>query len=73
MTSPAVVVEVEPLLLTREDAARTLGLSTKEVDRLRANGDLMPRRHGRKVLFPLAELRRFAEGLPVDLLTKKEP
>ncbi|APD18212.1 excise [Mycobacterium phage Hammy] len=65
---PPVVVEVEPILLTREDTARALGLSTKEIDRLRATGDLMPRRHGRKVLFPIAELRRFAQSLPVDQL-----
>ncbi|WNM74133.1 excise [Mycobacterium Phage Nergal] len=66
MNATPVVVEVEPLLVTREDAARLLGLSTKEVDRLRASRHIVPKRHGRKVLFPIDELRRFAAALPAD-------
>lgn len=62
----ALVAHIEPLLVTREDAARLLSLSTKEIDRVRAKGDLVARRHGSRVLFTLDELRRFAADLPTD-------
>ncbi|QFG09433.1 HTH DNA binding protein [Mycobacterium phage Yuna] len=68
MKAAEVVVEVEPLLVTREDAARILCLSTVELDKLRANSKLVARKYGRKVLFPLDELRRFASSLPADQL-----
>ena len=61
-----VVVEVEPLFVTREDAARILCLSTRELDNLRASSRIVARKHGRKVLFPVEELRRFAASLPAD-------
>lgn len=62
----ALVANIEPLLVTREDAARLLSLSTKEIDRVRAKGDLVARRHGSRVLFTLDELRRFAANLRTD-------
>ncbi|WP_197739914.1 helix-turn-helix domain-containing protein [Mycolicibacterium sp. P9-64] len=61
-----IAVTVEPLFVTRVDAARMLCLSTVELDKLRAAGKIVPRRYGRRVLFPLDELRRFAASLPAD-------
>ncbi|ASR85646.1 excise [Mycobacterium phage Ellie] len=68
MKAAEVVVEVEPLFVTREDAARLLCLSTVELDKLRASSKLVARKYGRKVLFPVDELRRFAQSLPADQL-----
>lgn len=62
------VVAIEPLFVTRGDAARLLSLSTVELDKLRASGRIVARRYGRRVLFPIDELRRFAESLPADEL-----
>ena len=66
MKTTPVVVEVEPLFVTRDDAARLLCLSTVELDKLRAASRIVARKYGRKVLFPLDELRRFAASLPAD-------
>ena len=65
-TATPVVVEVEPLFVTREDAARILCLSVVELDELRAASKIIARKYGRKVLFPVDELRRFAATLPAD-------
>jgi Helix-turn-helix domain len=67
-TRKPLFVEAEPLLVSREDAARLLCVSTREVDRLRASGQIVARRHGRRVLFAINELRRFVESLPLDEL-----
>lgn len=58
-----------PLLVTRPEAARMLSLSVPEIDNLRRAGRLLAKRHGKKVLFPVAELKRYADSLPweVDL------
>ncbi|ASR85551.1 HTH DNA binding protein [Mycobacterium phage Krueger] len=66
MRADEVVVEVEPLFVTRDDAARMLCLSTVELDKLRASSRIVARKYGRKVLFPVDELRRFAKSLPAD-------
>ncbi|RIT47243.1 helix-turn-helix domain-containing protein [Mycobacteroides abscessus] len=57
------------MLVTRPEAARILSLSVQEIDRLRRAGRLLAKMHGSKVLFPMAELERYAEALPweVDL------
>jgi hypothetical protein len=60
------VVEAAPLLVNREDAARLLCVSTRELDRLRASGRIVARRHGRRILISIDELRRFAGSLPAD-------
>lgn len=57
-------VRVPPILVTRPEAARLLSLSVPEIDRLRRAGHLRAKRHGSKVLFPIAELERFVETLP---------
>lgn len=68
MKSTEIVVEVEPIFVTREDAARMLCLSVVELDNLRRAGYVVARKYGRKVLFPLDELRRYAKTLPCDEL-----
>lgn len=68
MSDTQVVIEVEPLLVSRDDAARILAISPREIDNLRAASKIVARRHGRKVLFPIEELRRFATSLPADQL-----
>jgi excisionase family DNA binding protein len=57
------------LLVTRPEAARILSISVQEIDNLRRRGRLLAKKHGSKVLFPMAELERYAESLPweVDL------
>jgi hypothetical protein len=61
-----VVVEVEPLLVDRATACRLLCLSTTELDEERRAGRIAGRKYGRKVLFSLDELRRYAAALPAD-------
>ncbi|MBU8833827.1 helix-turn-helix domain-containing protein [Mycolicibacterium goodii] len=59
-------LDIGPILVSRAEAARLLSISVPEVDRLRRVGDLVARRRGRRVLFPMAELRRYADTLPAD-------
>lgn len=68
MKATEIVIEVEPLFVTRENAARMLCLSVVEVDNLRRAGHVVARKYGRKVLFPVEELRRYAKTLPCDEL-----
>jgi hypothetical protein len=55
--------------VTRPEAARLPSLSVPEIDNLRRDGRLLAKKHGKRVLFPMAQLERFAEMLPweVDL------
>ncbi|OZF41016.1 hypothetical protein CH294_02240 [Rhodococcus sp. 14-2483-1-1] len=57
------------LLATGTEAARILLLSLHGIENLRSAGMLLARKHGSRVLLPLAELERYAESLPweVDL------
>jgi excisionase family DNA binding protein len=57
---------LEPLAVTRQQAAQMLNISVTEIDDERRSGRLQARRHGRKVLIPVAELRRWVEALPSD-------
>ena len=56
----------EPLAVTRQQAAQILNISVTEIDDERRSGRLQARRHGRKVLIPVAELRRWLDALPSD-------
>ncbi|QBI96027.1 HTH DNA binding protein [Mycobacterium phage Patt] len=56
----------DQILVTRDEAARMLSLSVAEVDNERRAGRLIGRKHGRKVLIPVDELRRWAGELPAD-------
>lgn len=53
------------LLVTRDEAARKLRISLRNLDTITAAGDLKPTRIGRRVLYAREELSRFArEGAP---------
>jgi excisionase family DNA binding protein len=58
--------DIGVILVTRSEAARLLSLSVREIDELRRSGQILARRHGRKVLIPVTELRRYADSLPSD-------
>lgn len=51
---------MDALLVSRKEAARTLGISLRSLDLAVRGGLLKPRRLGRRVLFPPDELKRFA-------------
>lgn len=51
---------METLLISRKEAARTLGISLRSLDFAVRGGLLKPRRLGRRVLFTPDELKRFA-------------
>lgn len=55
-----------PLAVSRQQAAQMLNISVTEVDDERRAGRLVARRHGRKVLIEVVELRRWLEALPAD-------
>ena len=56
----------EPLAVTRQQAAQMLNISVTEIDDERRSGRLLARKHGRKVLILVAELRRWLDALPSD-------
>ena len=56
----------EPLAVTRHQAAQMVSLSVTEIDDERRAGRLVARKHGRKVLIPVVELRRWVAALPAD-------
>lgn len=51
---------VEPLLVSAKDAARALALSERTIYTLAEQGQLKPKRVGRRVLFLKADIERFA-------------
>jgi excisionase family DNA binding protein len=51
---------MDALLISRKEAARTLGISLRSLGLAVRGGLLKPRRFGRRVLFPPDELKRFA-------------
>lgn len=65
MTAPIAddqsTTEVSPLLVSRTDAARTLGIGTTTLDALIASGDLPAVRVRRRVLLRPHDLATFAE------------
>ena len=62
---PEIRVE-EKLLLSRRDAAQVLSISQRALDYLVATRRLTTRRIGKRVLIPVAELRRYARADPPD-------
>ncbi len=60
--------EIPPELLavSRKQAAEMVNISVTEIDDERRAGRLVARKHGRKVLIPVSELRRWVEALPAD-------
>jgi len=53
---------MEVLLISRRQAAETLGLSVRKIDYLIAEGQVASRKIGWRRLVPVAELRKFALG-----------
>lgn len=58
----AVVTSEAKLLVSRDEAAQLLSISRRSIDYLVVNRRLATRRIGRRVLIPVADLRRFARG-----------
>lgn len=52
------------ILLTKQEAAYSLGVSERQVDVLRKAGDLNAVYMNRDVRFPVEEVKRYAEALP---------
>jgi hypothetical protein len=62
---PDVVVAVEPELLNTEQACAMLGgISPDKLKELRLAGEIGAKTIGRRIVFPVAEVRRFARECP---------
>jgi excisionase family DNA binding protein len=62
---PPARVQVEPsskILVSREEAAQLLSLSVRGIDYLLATRRLPFRKIGGRVLIPVSELRKYAQG-----------
>lgn len=57
-------IEFPPALFTRELSAYYLSKSLREIDDLRAKGELIPVGDGKRVMFTKGELDRYVDGLP---------
>jgi hypothetical protein len=57
-------IEFPPALFTRELAAYYLSMSLRDVDDLRAKGDLIPTGDTKRVKFTKQELDRYVDSLP---------
>jgi excisionase family DNA binding protein len=57
-------MELEPLLVSKKEAAALLGISLRQVDYVIAQGKLRTRRIGRRVLLPFRAVRQFAGETP---------
>ena len=53
---------LEPILLSRKQAASLLSISLRGLDYLLSQGKLRTRRIGKRVLIPRQEIDRFARG-----------
>lgn len=60
------MINTDRIAVTRAEAARLVSLSVAEIDNERRAGRLIGRKHGRKVLIPIDELRRWVEELQTD-------
>lgn len=54
---------IQPVSLTRKQAAQAYGISTWTVDELIAAGQVAAKRKGRRVLVDAASMRRWYDGL----------
>jgi hypothetical protein len=57
-------IEFPPALFTRELAAYYLSCSIREIDELRAKGELIPVGRGKRLKFRRVELDRYVQSLP---------
>lgn len=51
---------MEPLLVSKKESARALGISVRTLENRIALGELQARKIGRRVLIPRSELEKFA-------------
>jgi excisionase family DNA binding protein len=63
------VIELPPILMTRQDAAKALALSLTEIDKLLSSGALRSARYGRNRMIFRSSLEAFAERLADDNAT----
>jgi excisionase family DNA binding protein len=56
------ITQDEKLLVGREEAAEMLSISSRALDYLVANKQIIIRRIGTRVLIPVSELRRFSRS-----------
>jgi hypothetical protein len=62
---PEAVVSVEPEFLDKPTTCQMLGgISLDKLEALMRAGQIVPRRIGKSVVFPVAEVRRFARECP---------
>lgn len=62
---PDVAVTIEPELVDKPTACQMLGgISVDALERYMRNGDIVPRLAGKRVVFRVDEVRRFARDLP---------
>lgn len=60
-----VQVVVEPILVDRDTTAKLLGgISTDKLDQLVRAGEISARQVGKRVVFEVSEIRRFARECP---------
>jgi excisionase family DNA binding protein len=64
MIQKAEVIQLPPLLLSRQDAARALGISMTEIDRLLSTGELRGKQYGRRRLILFESIQQYVEGMP---------
>jgi hypothetical protein len=57
-------IEFPPALFTRELAAYYLSCSLRDIDDLRAKGELIPVGNSKRIRFAKADLDRHVENLP---------
>lgn len=57
-------IEFPPALMGRELSAYYLSKSVREVDDLRATGELIPSGNGKRIQFKKTELDRYVASLP---------
>jgi hypothetical protein len=50
----------EPILVSKRSAATSLGISVRTLENLMAIREIVPRRIGKRVLFDVREIHRFA-------------
>jgi len=54
--------ELQPMLVSKKEAARLLGVCLRTVDCLIERGELRPKKIGRRVLLQYEDLQQFVEG-----------
>jgi len=65
MTEPPVNVSIEPEFLDKKTTCHVLGdISLDRLEALMRAGEIVPKVIGSRVVFPVAEVRRFAQECP---------